>query len=139
VRIRRVFGDYRAAVEQADVVCFPGEDPIEWKEADWWVVETDDGEVAGYAGIKYLGYGLWYLCRCGVLPDWRGNGLQKRLIRAREKFARARTARGDELVITDTSADNPPSANSLISCGYRLYEPAHPWRSDALFWRKDLL
>jgi hypothetical protein len=41
-------------------------------------------------------------------------------------------------LITDTT-DNFPSANSLISCGYKLFEPTIPWGGKlTLYWRKHL-
>ena len=53
------------------------------------------------------------LCRSGVIKSFRGKGIQKKLIRSRERFSRTL---GWKWLITDTT-DNPPSSNSLISCG----------------------
>jgi GNAT superfamily N-acetyltransferase len=98
---------------------------------------VDGGTPVGFAG--YVRSAQWhdavYLCRSGVLASHRGHGLQKRLIRAREQHARKR---GYRWALTDTF-DNPASSNSLISSGYRLYEPARPWgKRGALYWRKKL-
>ncbi len=76
-----------------------------------------------------------YLCRSGVVPEHRGKGLQKRLIRVRETYARNMAM---NWVISDTTC-NPPSANSLIACGFKLYEPAQPWGNrSTIYWRKRL-
>ena len=76
-----------------------------------------------------------YLARAGVLQEFQGRGLQKKMITLREKWARKH---GYKWSITDTS-ENPPSANSLISRGYRLYEPNNPWGlARAIYWRKKL-
>jgi hypothetical protein len=41
-------------------------------------------------------------------------------------------------LITDTYL-NPASSNSLISCGFRLFEPSNPWGArGTLYWRKKL-
>jgi hypothetical protein len=41
-------------------------------------------------------------------------------------------------LISDTYK-NPPSANSLISCGYRTFAPSRPWGFDgAIYWRKKI-
>jgi GNAT superfamily N-acetyltransferase len=70
-----------------------------------------------------------------VLPEARGQGLQRRLIGARERHARAL---GMAWLVTDTY-QNPASSNSLIAAGYRLYEPAQPWGArGTLYWRKRL-
>jgi hypothetical protein len=62
-------------------------------------------------------------------------GLQKRLIRVRERMAREL---GWAWLITDTF-QNPPSANSLISCGFKNFAPTKPWGfAGANYWRKKL-
>jgi hypothetical protein len=76
-----------------------------------------------------------YLCRCGVLYDHRGHGLQRRLLRCRERRARRN---GWIACVTDTT-DNIASGNSLIKSGYTLYKPSVPWAlSNSLYWRKWL-
>jgi GNAT superfamily N-acetyltransferase len=103
----------------------------------WWWLAFDGDEPVGFAGLyqssRWCDAG--YLCRAGVVPSHRGQGLQKRLIRARERKARAV---GFRWLITDTN-DNPSSGNSLISSGFRLYSPSKPWAADgALYWRKPI-
>jgi GNAT superfamily N-acetyltransferase len=76
-----------------------------------------------------------YLCRAGVLPAHRGQGLQKRLIRARIQVAKEK---GMNWLVTDTN-DNPASGNSLIACGFKLFEPTVPWAANgAIYWRMKL-
>jgi GNAT superfamily N-acetyltransferase len=79
--------------------------------------------------------GTGYLCRAGVLESHRGRGLQKRLIRVRERKARKL---GWTHVVTDTY-ENPASANSLIKCGFRSYLPRNPWGAKGVaYWIKRL-
>lgn len=110
--------------------------PVEPDVGIWWLV-LFEGEPVGYAGLKWSNTVLdgLYLCRSGVLEEHRGHGLQVRLLRARETWARKFNVR---CLLTDTT-DNLASANSLIKAGYRLYAPERPWAfPNSLYWRKKL-
>lgn len=104
---------------------------------DWWLALVNSKEV-GFAGmvpsqrVKSAGY----LCASGVLPGYRGNGIQKRLLRAR--IAQARKYGWTELR-TETINNNPASANALIACGFRCFIPEKVWGSPyAVYWRKAI-
>ena len=76
-----------------------------------------------------------YLARAGVVKEFRGRGLQKRMISIRERWARKQ---GYKWIVSDTT-ENPASANSLIGRGYKIYEPSNPWGfKHSLYWRKRL-
>lgn len=76
-----------------------------------------------------------YFSSAGVLADHRGNGLQRRLIAVRLRYAKSI---GAVEVVTDTR-DNPISANNLIACGFRCWTPLYPWSyTDAVYWKKYL-
>lgn len=104
----------------------------------WWVALSPGGRLAvAYCGLapskQQLSAG--YLCRAGVCPPHRGRGLQRAMIRLREKEARAL---GWARLVTDTTY-NTVSANNLIACGYRLFDPKYPWAfRDTLYWTKEL-
>lgn len=120
-------------VHDLDRVCLPHDRPFYPTEGAWWYAEVN-GELAGYAGVvpskQWADCG--YMNRAGVLPEHRGKGLQKRLIRTRQAYARRV---GWRWLVTDTR-DNPASSNSLIACGFRLYTPSSPWAlKDSLYWR----
>lgn len=102
----------------------------------WWRV-TVDGHSVAYCGARYLlGEQAVYLSRAGVLPEYRGRGLQLAMVRARVRWARKVGAR---VVVTDTARSNPASSNTLIRAGFRLYLPEAPWREGCtLYWRLDL-
>ena len=107
----------------------------EWKSGYWWIVYSDKNPI-GFAGIReaYHNTGYGYLERTGVLPCARGQSLQRRLIKVREKFARKNKWLG---LVTDT-LDNPYSANNLIASGFTMFSPKKRWgHSEAVYWKKD--
>ena len=107
--------------------------------AAWWIMWSEDGKAAAFCGIWPP---LWkgrpcYLVRAGVLPDHRGQGLQKRMIVARLAYARKM---GWTTAVTYTLCDNAASANSLIARGFRVYNPPSPkWIGEGvIYWKKNL-
>lgn len=114
----------------------PWDAPIGTDEGWWWIAYEGDHPVA-FAGVYRSAqfYDCAYLCRAGVIESAQGHGLQKRLIRARIRKARAL---GMCWVVTDTF-ENPASGNSLIRCGFRLYQPTRPWGAEGVnYWRLGL-
>lgn len=105
-------------------------------DASWWLAK--DGErVVGYAGIRKGPPGDYaFLCRAGVHPDYRGQGIHSRLIRARVRFARDMGWPG---IISYTGRHNLASANNLIKNGFLLYDP-HVWWGvqGALYFQRKL-
>ena len=109
-------------------------------EGWWWIAydaeETRD--IAGFLGmIPSIGNPktVAYFKRVGVVDRHKGNGLQKRLMRAMEAKARRL---GFTSIISDTS-DNPPSANNMIRGGYLIYTPPEPWAfAHTIYWFKNL-
>jgi GNAT superfamily N-acetyltransferase len=117
--------------------CLPGDDLFDTATGHWWVVYDEFMLPIGFAGMvrSYSWYDCGYLCRAGVLKDWRGQGIQKKLLKAREKHAKKL---GWNWLISDTT-DNPASSNSLINCGFKMYDPSKPWGfKHTLYWRKKL-
>ena len=114
----------------------PDDRPCALNVGAWWVAHIG-GDPVAFAGVRPSSH--WsdclYLCRSGVVPEWRGKGLQKRLIAVRERYAKAQ---GAAWLISDTT-HNPASANSLAARGFRRYEPAVPWGGrHTLYWRKRI-
>lgn len=139
IRIERV--DLSDPLEQAvmkelDKICFPTDFPADTSYGVWWLA-WDGDKAAGYAAINPPLEGVRpYLSRAGVLPEYRGQGIQKRLIRARLAYARKQ---GWREVVTDTSKDNVMSSNNLIGCGFRLFRPEVPWSFESgLYWVRKL-
>lgn len=111
--------------------------PPAFNDGIWWIAYAGK-EAAGFSGIvpALLVPNAYYIKATGVLPKFRGHGLQKRMYRKHEQYVRAL---GAKTMVTETINHNAPSGNSLISCGYRMFNPKHPWGSPyAVFWKKDL-
>lgn len=122
ITIRRMPGEDIGLILDLDGLVFPADAPPILTPAAWWIAHDDGGE-CGYAGAS-----VWdapsgpvlYLSRAGVLPRARGQGLQRRFIRARERWARSI---GLAEAYTYTHHASLSSANNLIACGYRLHKP----------------
>lgn len=135
IRIRRVVAGDAYDLHIMMLACFPGEAVRDTAVDTWWIALDEDDEAAGFCCLSRSQTRLTggYLSYAGVAPAFRGHGLQKRLIRVR--IAEARRREWDSLV-TDT-CDNPASSNSLIACGFRLFDPPRPWGlSTALYFQR---
>lgn len=126
----------KAQLLELQLAILPCDKPAPTHVGWWWIVYDGPlpvGFCGLYQSVKWRDAG--YLCRSGVMPEYRGRGLQKRLIRLRERKAREA---GMTWLVTDTY-ENPPSSNSLIACGYKTYQPETPWGADGVtYWRKSL-
>jgi GNAT superfamily N-acetyltransferase len=117
--------------------CLPYDKLYETDGGYWWTATDDSGVACGFAGLAAsVRWGdTGYLCRAGVIPSHRGQGLQKKLIRIRIRKAKAL---GWQWLVTDTY-HNPASANSLIACGFKMFEPSIPWGArGTLYWRRKV-
>lgn len=125
-----------ALLQHMQLRILPHDVPKETATGLWWIAY--DGELAvAFASLHPSSQ--WsdagYLSRAGVLPSHRGQGLQKRLLRVRERRAKAL---GLSWLVTDTRM-NPPSANSLISSGFKTFMPSKPWADDyTTYWKKQI-
>ena len=100
---------------------------------EWWVM-LDQGEIVAYCGSIYS-KGICIFNRAWVRKDYRGQGIQRRMIKTRLKAASTFC----HIAITYTTLDNFPSANNLIDCGFRLYLPEYSYGgSDKLYYQKLL-
>jgi GNAT superfamily N-acetyltransferase len=129
-----------AAMKRLHLLAFPTYEMINFGLSGtyWWVVEHQT-QCVGFAALwpsvrtPFTGY----LARAAVHPIYRGRGLQRRLIRVRERKAKAL---GWAAMVTDCLPTNLHSANNFIACGYRLYKPEVSWAAyeNPLYWRKYL-
>lgn len=139
IRIRAVDcqkADVEELVRGMQTETFPLDDIADPLEGFWWVAY--EGTVpAAFAGLYWsqqIGK-AGYLCRAGVLPTFRGMGLQSRLLAARTRKAKAL---GMTSLVT-TTFDNPHSINNLIDSGFRAFEHPNPYGVEGTcYWRKPL-
>lgn len=124
-------------IKALHVICFPYDEFEEKPNTIWWVGFHDEQPVC-FAGLTVYNNGrdqCGYLIRGGVQPSYRGQNLQMRLIKTREKEAKKL---GLKELVTYTVLDNLPSSNNLIKCGFRLYSPSEQWGGDANYWLKKI-
>ena len=128
-----------------DAELFPIDKPPTWEGAHWFV-GYDDSEAVAFCGWKTVEHStpVGFHYRAGVLPGWRGRGLQCEMIQFRE---RKMQEAGLSAAVTYTDADNAASMCSLIAEGYRPYVPdagtvlsgqGRLGRVGFVHWRKDL-
>jgi len=116
--------------------CLPYDKIYDTTAGYWWIA-IKNGVDIGFAGLVHSS--RWSDCcnlvRAGVVRDHRGQGLQKKFIRVRIRQAKALKM---NWVITSTY-DNPASANSLIACGFKMFDPTKPWMAaHTSYWRLKL-
>jgi GNAT superfamily N-acetyltransferase len=127
--------DVQAAIAFLQTSTFPSDDPGNPQTGHWWI--TWDGDVpAAFASIQSVpSWGnTFYVERTGVLAKYRGQRIQRKLLKTIEHYAKKS---GAERLIT-TTFHNPASANNMIACGFKTYEPQHPWGADGtIYWIKE--
>jgi GNAT superfamily N-acetyltransferase len=124
------------AILKMHAACFP-DLPFQQLHGDWWIAYDRKTPVA-FAGLwpSLTSPGSGYLCRSGVLPEGRGHGLQRRLIRVREREAKAKRWIA---CLSDVDPTNAPSMNNLFACGYRAFRPTSPWCGDAWVYVRKII
>lgn len=119
-------------LKELDGKCFPGCGNEFLKNRDWWVISVKN-KIIAYCGSAYS-MGICLFIRAWVHKDYRGNGIQKRMIKQRIK-----AAKNCKVIVTYTVPDNYASANSLISTGFRLFDPAYAYAGRGqMYFRKVL-
>lgn len=111
----------------------------DYEEADaGWILWDQHECPVGFCTARLLTFenGV-FLTRAGILPGVRGRNLQRRMIHARERWAREQ---GREFVITYTSHDNYPSISNLLKAGYRFHSPEDAWagREEMHYFLKEV-
>ncbi len=102
----------------------------------YWLAYVS-GRPAGYASGEINKFGELFISGAAVLPEYRGQGIQRALTRAQMQWAKRN---GAEWAMTYTMRDNPHSYNNYQKCGFHYYEPdfAFAGRRHVLYWRRKL-
>lgn len=137
-RLVAVGGDARqhALLTWLQLESLPHDTPANSRLGYWWLV-FEGNNPAAFAGLQWSSSdpSAGYLCRSGVLKQYRGAGLQRRLIAARIRKAKSL---GMKTLTSDTFC-NPQSSNNLIASGFRMFSPAKPWGlTNASYWTKAI-
>jgi hypothetical protein len=112
----------------------PSDEPCDTTQGHWWIVYTEHGHAVGFGGmVQSLQFtDCVFFLRAGVCYEHTGKALQKRLLKARIRKAKSM---GFNWAVS-TTYDNPASANSLINCGFKMYDPSKPWGANGTcYWR----
>jgi len=127
--------------------CFPDDKPLRLEDAFEWVLVTSKITPEAFCGWRPIDNmpAHAFLSRAGVLPEARGQGLQKFMIDLREDAMRKA---GQVRSITYTEAYSVASMRSLMACGYKPFEPTKAivhkivvskdrWKQ-MVYWKKSL-
>jgi GNAT superfamily N-acetyltransferase len=122
IEFRRATAQDEALVLRLDAACFPLDVPPVFAGAHWfigWDGETPAAHCA-WKTVEQDGVSVGFHYRGGVMPDFRGHNLQRRMFRLREDEMRRQ---GLTKAVTYTDADGAASMRNLIAEGYRPYAP----------------
>lgn len=100
--------------------CFPEDEWYEHKGNVYWLLKNSRKRPIGFCVATDIGDGLIFLSRAGVIPEYQGRGLQKRMIKVRVRYAKNN---GYDSLITYVTIDNIASAKNLLRCKFELYRP----------------
>lgn len=126
-----------ATVRKLHAHCFPATD-FEGKGNTYWLAITADGDIAGFASARESRKesASAYFSRCGIMEWYRGHRIQRRLIRARVRWARRE---GYTRAVTYCTVSNVPSQRNLIREGFLPYRPKPPWAgADVVYFERVL-
>lgn len=102
------------------------------KNRDWWVI-TSGNKIIAYCGCLFT-ENICIFVRAWVQKEYRGQGLQKKMIKLRLK-----SAFDCRIAITYTTVDNYPSANNLISQGFKLFSPEYAYAGRQMLYFQKIL
>lgn len=110
-----------AVVRELHERLFPG---IPFDECPaYWLVWKDGTEYpVGFCAVRraHSNRAWAFLARAALLREARGHGIQRRMIEARERWARSE---GMEGTLTYVSNRNEASLVNLLRQGYHIYDP----------------
>lgn len=114
----------------------------DWRCGDWRLV-FDQEAVHPFRPVAFAGArnSPWvrhaaHIVGVGVLPAYRGQGLQCRLL---NKLAAAAETRECRSMIAETDTSNWISSNNFVRAGYQIFWPRSPWCvRETIYWRRYL-
>lgn len=82
----------------------------------WWVIFHKKNWI-GYSGLRVHDANSLFLGPMFIKPEYRGQGLQLKLIKKRQRLAKKM---GCHRLISSALDTNYPSINNLLKCGFLL-------------------
>jgi ribosomal protein S18 acetylase RimI-like enzyme len=122
IEFRPATAQHEALIAEMDRLCFPLDTPAVFAGAHW-LIGWDGDKPAAYCAwkaVEHDGVPVGFHYRGGVLAEYRGQGLQRQMLRLREDEMRQQ---GLAKAVTYTDADGAASMRNLIAEGYRPYVP----------------
>jgi GNAT superfamily N-acetyltransferase len=137
VKVDTSHEDNALAIRQMHHACFPDLE-LQQLHGDWWIVRDHLKTPVAFAGLwpSLTTPGAGYLCRAGVMPAGRGHGIQRRLIRIREREAKRKRW---VAVLSDVDPKNAHSMNNLFACGFKSFRPSAPWCGDEWVYMRKII
>ena len=122
-------------IKKLQLQILPTDEVYEHKDMVCWIAWHKE-EPVGFCILTNMGKSIAYLSRSGVLKEYRGHGLQRRMIRVRESYAKKQNF---TKIITYTKIYNIKSSHNLQKCNFWLYRPEYEYADkDCLYWIKEL-
>ena len=133
---RRLYPELRALLDR--LLTADGDESVWQAQGEYWAAWSPTGAAVAVAGLvrSTRFTDVVYLHAVGVDEAYRGHHMQRRLIRARVRWARAH---GFSHAVTYTLVDNVASSRSLVACGFKPYWPSYPWAGRFVcYWLRAL-
>jgi len=113
---------------------FPQDDKDILDTDELWQIADDNNELVGFCSARVLDKEIIYFNWAGLLEKAWGQGLHKRMIKARVRWAKKN---GFKYAITYTIIENIQSSKNLLKTGFELYIPDFEWGNEkCLYFRR---
>jgi GNAT superfamily N-acetyltransferase len=139
--IKRIIGEaQKAEMRRLHEICFETEKKVDCDPGGFHLAAFDGKTMVAFALAipSPLFPQAIYIIRVGVLPDYRGRGLQKEMMRRLETWAKQK---GFVSCVSDTANFSVASMRAFISLEYKPFWPEQPapWALPySVYWQKSL-
>lgn len=100
-----------------------------------WIIYDSDNKPAAFCTARRLSHGILYMDRAGVLSAHQKKGLHRKLIKARENYAKRNNYKK---LITYVLKTNYASLFTLVRCDFKMYTPGYAYAGkEVLYLMKE--
>ena len=122
-------------IKELHSLIFPEDDFDIEKTDELWLVYNDDNKEIGFCSLRVLPDKMAYFNWAGLLENYWGKGLHRRMISVRTRWAKKNKL---EYLLTYT-LNNIHSSVNLIKSNFEVYEPNYEWADEnCLYFRKKI-